>query len=226
MAYTRRYWRRYYRRYYRGKYNNSYTKTRMTRNFKASASNMTQGGTFNISMRSVESVAITSGQNKDNHAILPIASQITQSPMHIQLSNVFDQYRVERLAIRVRPVGDAASPALQQPSILYSAVDRSGFAASATIDQFRTYGSYKETQISGAKDVSPTHTVYVSQSNLVEWSTWSDTKSMVSFPSVALGVFFAYLAANTTVKLSVEYDLQIRYRGVRLDTSAVATRVQ
>lgn len=226
MAYYRRYWRRYWRRYYRGRYMNSAAKTRMTRNFKASANNMTQGGTFNISMRSVETVPVSQGTNKEAHAILPIAASITRSPMHIQLSNVFDQYRVERIAIRVRPIGDASAPALQQPSILYSAVDRSGFADSATLEQFRTYGSYKETQISGAKDVSPVHSVFVSQSNLVEWSTWSDSKSMVNFPTVVMGVFFAYLAADTSVKLSVEYDLQIRYRGVRLDTSAVATRVQ
>lgn len=231
MAYNRRYWRRYYRRYYRGKYN-SYTKSRMTRNFKASANNMTQGGTFNISSRLTaqcvfDSIPVDGANNQSKHTLLNIPAAITQSAMHIQLSNVFDQYRVERLVIRVRPIGDnSQTPSLTQPSLLFTAVDRSGFNASATIDQFRTYGSYKETQISGAKDISPTHTVYVSQSNLVEWTTWSDTKSMVSFPSIALGVFFAHIPANITVNLAVEFDFQIRYRGVRLDTSSVATRLQ
>lgn len=231
MAY-RRYWRRYWRRYYRGRYANSYAKTRMTRNFKASANNMTQGGTFNISSRQTaqcifDTVPSTGSDNVSKSTQLNIPSAITSSAMHIQLSNVFDQYRVERLVIRIRPIGDASqTPSLTQPSLLFTAVDRSGFNANATIDQYRTYGSYKETQISGAKDISPTHTVYVSQSNLVEWTTWSDTKSMVSFPSVALGVFFAHLPANTIVNLAVEFDFQIRYRGVRLDTSSVATRLQ
>ena len=193
----------------------------MTRNFKASASNMTQGGTFNISAHNVLPVDVPSGTNTDKHGSIPVATWIAGSDMHKYLSYVFDQYRIERVVIRCRPIGDSSAPALQQPSILYSCIDRSGFENNVTITSLRTYGSYKETAISGAKDVSPVHTIYMSQSSLVEWTTWTDSKKTCTFPACIAGVFFAFLGANSTVNLSIEIDAQIRYRGVRLDTSQV-----
>lgn len=229
MAYPRRYWRRYYRRYYRGKYS-SYGKTRLSRNFKASANNMTQGGTFNISIHKEDFVALTNNSgtaaSDTKHKEMDLKAWISGSDMHKALSNVFDQYRVEKLTIRIRPVGDSTANILN-PAILFTCMDRTGFAANVPISTLRTYGSYKETQISGAKDVSPTHTCYIGASNLVEWSTYTDSKSMTSFPAVEWGVFCASLAANSNINVyvSIEIDAQIRYRGVRLDTSAVSTRV-
>lgn len=211
-------WRRYWKRYYRRRYN-SYNKTRTTRNFKASASNMTQGGTFNISVRKDTYIPVTASA-KYGFDTLDVAGEIKGSPMHQALSNVFDQYRVEKVTIRIRPVGDSSGNIIN-PSILFSAVDRSGFAANAPITTLRTYGSYKETQITGAKDVSPVHTIYIGQTNLVEFSSYSDSKNAVSFPAVGWGCIFAALAANTDVYFSIEFDCQIRYRGVRYDNSNV-----
>lgn len=216
MAYGRRYWRRYYRRYYRGK--NSYWKTRMTRNFKASANNMTQGGTFNISVRFEDSVTLSS--QAANHKEIDIANKIAASDMHTYLSNVFDQYRVEKLTIRLKPLGDTAT-SLSNPCILFTAMDRTSFANAITQAQIRTYGSYKETMVSGAKDISPTHVCYIGQSNLVEWSTYTDTKNRVSFPHIIWGVNYA-AATSITSAVSVEIDAMVRYRGVRLDTSSVS----
>lgn len=94
MAYGRRYYRRMYRRYYRRKYG-SYAKTRMTRNFKSSALNMTQGGTFNVSVNIPKHLALTKTDNTAyGHEPLNIPAIITGSDMHKYLSNVFDQYRV------------------------------------------------------------------------------------------------------------------------------------
>lgn len=218
MAYNRRYWRRYYRRYYRGKYNNSYYKTRMSRNFKASANNMTQGGTFNISVRFEDSVTLST--QAANHKEIDIANKIAASDMHSYLSNVFDQYRVEKLTIRIKPLGDTAT-SLSNPCILFTAMDRTSFAAGISQAQIRTYGSYKETMVSGAKDISPTHTCYIGQSNLVEWSTYTDTKNRVTFPHIIWGVNYA-AATSITSAVSIEIDAMVRYRGVRLDTSAVS----
>lgn len=212
-------WRRYWKRYYRRRYGTSFSKTRTTRNFKASAQNMTQGGTFNISVRMDDHLDVTSS-SKFAFKPLDVSGSIKTSPMHQALSNVFDQYRVEKVAIRIRPIGDSTGAVLN-PSILFSAVDRSGFSPSAAIETIRTYGSYKETQITGAKDVSPVHSIYIGQTNLVEFSSYSDTKNAVSFPAVGWGCTFAALAANTTVYFSIELDCQIRYRGVRYDNTSV-----
>ena len=242
MAYGRRYWRRYYRRYYRGKYGygsyggSSANKLAMSRNFKASAKNMTQGGTFNISVRKIFNVTIGNGDTSYYNEF-PVAAEIKGSDMHTYLSAVFDQYRIEKVAIRIRPCGDNQAQSLAtgignnaypdgqfmtNPAILFSCVDRSGFAQNPPLSTLRTYGSYKESQISGARDVSPTHYIAIGASNLVEWSTYTDTKVQASFPHVYLGVSFAKaLSADRTIYLSVEVDAQIRYRGVRLDLTDV-----
>lgn len=219
MAYGRRYWRRYYRRYYRNRYNSSYGKTRMTRNFKSSALNMTQGGTFNISCHLDQNHQFTSTALEFVFG-LDVGAAIKNSNMHKALSNVFDQYRVEKCTIRIRPVGDSTGTVIN-PAILFSCLDRSGFSQNATLAELRTYGSYKETQITGAKDVSPTHNIYIGATNLVEFTTYHDTKNKAAFPSIAWGAAFAALSGNVTAYFSIEMDCQIRYRGVRYDPSQV-----
>ena len=217
MAYGRRFWRRYYRRYYRGKYS-SYGKTKLSKNFKASANNMTQGGTFNISVRFEDNVALSSQQAK--WKAIDVAGKIATSDMHTYLSNVFDQYRIEKLIIRIKPVGETGA-GITVPCILFTAMDRTSFNANITVDQIRTYGSYKETMVSGSKDISPTHYVNIGQSNLVEWTTYTDTKNKASFPSLIWGLNYAANVSNTSY-VSIEIDAMIRYRGVRLDTAAVS----
>lgn len=223
MAYGRRYWRRYYRRYYRGRYNSLY-KTRLSRNFKASANNMTQGGTFNISCHVTDELTIpatTTGSYKPFN----IATTISASDMHRYLSNVFDQYRVEKLSIKLRPLGDSLT-ALGNPAILFTCVDRTGFAQNVDVNTLKTYGSYRETMVSGSKDVSPTHYVNIGASNLVEFTTYTDSKRTVSFPTFVWGSYFAGRpSASITVAVSIEIDAQVRYRGVRLDTGNVSTQV-
>ena len=222
MAYGRR-WKRYYRRYYRNRYSSA-NKLKLSRNFKASANNMTQGGTFNISVHDTDTVEILSGR-AGNFKAVNLPAKISSSQMHKYLSYVFDQYRVEKLNIRIRPLGDSIAT-LGNPAILFTCVDRTGFAASADIDVIKTYGSYRETMVSGSKDVSPTHYVAIGASNLVEFSAYTDTKRTVSFPNFIWGFYFAAnVNANTTVAVSIEIDAQVRYRGVRLDTGAVSTQV-
>lgn len=215
--------RRFWRRYYKGKYS-SYGKLKLSRNFKASANNMTQGGTFNISVHDTDNFTISSGSNF-NFKSVNLPAKISGSDMHRYLSNVFDQYRVEKLNIKIRPLGDSIV-ALGNPAILFTCVDRTGFAAGTNLATIKTYGSYRETMVSGSKDVSPTHFVAIGASNLFEYTIYTDTKKTVSFPNFIWGLYYAgNVNANTTIAVSIEIDAQVRYRGVRLDTGDVSTQV-
>ena len=228
MAYGRSFYRRYYRGYYRRKYRNSASKIRMSRNFKASAQNMTQGGTFNISTRINFPITLSTG-SLTAYLELFVSRAIFNSPMHRIFSCGFDQYRVEKCSIKVRYTGnnialnDATDSAdTTNPAILFSCVDRTGFQNNIPIDALRTYGSYRETQLSGARDVSPVHYVPIGQSNLVEYTTYHDSKEAAPFPHVYLGVNVPKVfSSDATYFFSVEIDSQVRYRGVRLDTSGV-----
>ena len=218
------YYDKRYGLYYRGRYSNSIGKTRISKVVKASAGNMTQGGTFTVSAHADLTFTVPQGQSTGFNT-LDIPAMISGCSMHNALSNVFDQYKVEKMLIKLRPAGDNVN-GLTAPSLLFSVVDRSGFADTVTLASLRTYGSYKETQISGAKDVSPVHYISIGQSNLVEFGTYSDTKKMVQFPYVYAGVHFASaVAQQIIVAVSCEIEAQVRYRGVRLDTSAVLTRI-
>ena len=222
MAYGRR-WRRYYRRYYKSRYSSA-NKLKLSRNFKASANNMTQGGTFNISVHTTDQITITATHNA-SFKPFNLPSKISASEMHRYLSNVFDQYRIEKLNVKIRPLGDSIT-SLGNPAILFTCVDRTGFAAGADISTIKTYGSYRETMVSGSKDVSPTHYVAIGASNLVEFSAYTDTKRTVTFPNFIWGMYFAgNVTNNVDLAVSIEVDAQVRYRGVRLDTGAVATQV-
>lgn len=224
MPYGRRFWRRYYRRYYRGRYSNSIGKTRISKVVKASAANMTQGGTFTISAHADLSFTVPQGQST-GFSTLDIPAMISGCSMHTALSNVFDQYKVDKMLIKLRPAGDSIA-GTTQPALLFSVVDRSGFPNTVTLPTLRSYGSYKETQISGAKDVSPVHYISIGQSNLVEFGSYSDTKKMVQFPYVYAGIHFATaINQQVIIAVSCEIEAQVRYRGVRLDTSAVLTRI-
>lgn len=218
--------RNFYRR--RARITRSVKAVTTSRAFKASASNMTQNGRFNISVKTT--VGIPIAQNEAVGTIkVDVPNQILTSDMHKQLSNVFDQYKIEKCVIKFSPInvlsltpdeGDIVLPAY---AAFFSCVDRSGFAAAVTVGQLRTYGSYKETTWPVNGDSITPHVVSIGQSDLVSRSEYYDTKQRAKFPEVMVGYEFASGVSHdaVTVNISVEFDVMIRYRGVRLDTTGV-----
>ena len=228
MAYKRRSYAGRKTYYKRGKMSRSVRAITTSRAFKASAMNMTQNGKFNVNVRTTIGLSwggseLTPVQFAFND--LDIPALLAASDMHRQLSNVFDQYKIEKATVKILPnIGPAAPTNATSYISFFSVVDRTGFN-SPTIDQLRSYGSYKETNWSWNDSPAP-HMVYIGQSDVVSKSTYYDTKSTAVFPKVKVG---GDLGASQTTSLawtfSVEIDAQVRYRGVRLDTSSVSTRL-
>lgn len=197
--------------------------------FKASAANMTQNGKFNINVRSV--VTITwSGSSTSPVAIatnsVDVPALISSSPMHRQLSNVFDQYKIEKATIKFLPqYGNSPEASVLSFLNFFSVVDRTGFNT-VNIDQLRSYGSYKETTFSLTGDTPAPHMVYIGQADVVGKSTYYDTKTTASFPRIMVGGDIGNpIATEKSFTFSIEIDASVRYRGVRLDTSNVSTRL-
>lgn len=220
-----RYIRSYGRRY------SSVGKIRTTRNVRASAQNMTQGGKFTITAHDVATLTINQA-NQGTGQVLELPTLIRNSPMHKNLSNVFDQYRVEKLILKVRDAGTSTANGYTctMLPVVCSIVDRTGLAGGLNLDQMRTYSSYKETLLSANNDISPTHTVYIGASTLVESSEYFDTKQTANFPKVYLAVVLPSVIPNSadaehpysyTRQLSIDVEAQVRYRGVRLDTTVI-----
>lgn len=222
MFYPKRYNNFYYKPYRK---NSSVGKITMSRNFKASAQNMTQNGLFNISVRNADPITIPQDESS-NWKKLDVPALISSSAMHRQLSNVFDQYRIEKVTIRIKPLANTkvASASTVQPFMnCFSVVDRSGLSEGLTLADLRTYASYKETVWSMNGDTPAPHSLYIGQADLVSRTEYFDSKKTAGFPTVAFGIDLGLPGSEaTTVKFSIEIDAAVRYRGVRLDTSNVS----
>lgn len=216
-----RYIRSYGRRY------SSAGKIRTSRNVRASAQNMTQGGKFTVTAH--ETVTLTIPRNSGGQGQTKnIATLILTSSMHRNLSNVFDQYRIEKAAIKLKDAGVTLGGGYEtnQLPVLSSIVDRTGLAAGIDLNAMRTYSSYKETSLSANNDISPTHTIYIGASNIVEATTYYDTKQISNFPQIYIAISLPTNVPNVedysyTRTFTMDIEAQVRYRGVRLDTRGV-----
>lgn len=227
MAYSRYYRYGYGRRYGYRRKARSVRAITTSRNFKASAANMTQNGLFSINVRN--EIQGNIAQNlRYGTSLLDVPAIISQSPMHLQLSNVFDQYKIEKVSIKFRPIynSDAIPASAYGAQTFFTCIDRSGFSANVDLAQLQTYQSYKESNWSLTGETNMPHYVNIGQTDVVGKSTYFDSKNTSTFPKVAYGVILPQPVSEAQLfKYSVEIDAQVRYRGVRLDTSSVSTRV-
>lgn len=221
---------RKYNKFYRKNYNwsryryNGNRKLKMSRGFKNSAANMTQNGMFNINV--VFPVTLNCQALRSNGAVSPyyggfsvvdVPGSLFTSPMHAALKKVFDQYRIEKVNVKVALGALGASSGVGS---LFACVDRTGFDTATAETQFdlaniRSYGSYKERAVSGDTTASGALNMPISQTDVVGLSLYRDTYSTVTFPKVLVGYSVLQEFTNT-VNLQIEIDAQVRYRGVRL----------
>lgn len=138
---------------------------------------MTQNGLFNINVKVNHSSTIPEGTAFTSIGV-DLGNLIAASPMHAQLSNTFDQYKIEKLSIKIRPTGNTVPQAANAAAYLtlFTAIDKTGFAAQLTLEAIRTYQSYKETVYPSNGDTSPTHYVNIGPTDIVDKSTYYDTK--------------------------------------------------
>ena len=215
------------RKYYYKRAKSRSTKAITTsRAFKASAANMTQNGKFNVSTKFTTTLNVP--LNEASVMVkLDVANAIVLADMHRQLSNVFDQYRIEKCSLKFNLLINSTNINTGYAHVaFFTACDRSGFATNATVGSMRTYGSYKESTWSLNGDTNPPHYVNVGQADLVSKSEYYDSKKKAAFPEVVAGVDLGEAVTEAkAITVTCEVDAQIRYRGVRLDTTGVLARV-
>lgn len=221
MAYS---YRKYgYFKYGKKGYNWKRKRLTPTKAFKRSAANMTQNGVFNVSNSASTGGTLTAlvkgGVPSGEYGVIntiDVASLILASPMHKALQKVFDQYRIEKVTIKLALTGVSSNEAT--PLTMFSCVDRSGFAVEdKDLDSIRSYGSYKERQVNGDRAASQPLIVNISQTDVVGLSLYRDTYAKTTFPEVLAGVCTNQSTMNgVNVGVRFEIDAMIRYRGVRL----------
>lgn len=221
MAYS---YRKYgYFKYGKKGYNWKRKKLTPSKGFRRSAANMTQNGVFNVSNSYAAGGTLTvlqkGGIASGEYGLITtadIAQIILDSPMHKALRKVFDQYRIEKVTIKLALTGIASDTAT--PLTMFSCVDRTGFASEdRDLDSIRSYGSYKERQVNGDRAASQPLIINISQTDVVGLSLYRDTYAKATFPQLLAGVCTNQSTmANVNVAVRFEIDAMIRYRGVRL----------
>lgn len=233
MAWGRFYKYSYGKRYGYGAKKRSVKAITQSKSFKASAANMTQNGVFNISVRdTIPLVVATATDTKIG--LFDIAAKIASADMHTQLSNVFDEYKIEKVSLKLSPAGHTTL-ALQDDYTnayieFFTCIDRTGFATTEgaandrlTVEKVRTYQSFKSINWPSNGDTASKMYVNIGQSDIVNKSTYYDTKGKAVIPQLVAGVALPadVVNQNTTFNFNIEIDAQVRYRGVRYDNRAV-----
>jgi len=219
--------------YYSGarkSYKRSYGKSRFggkkwfNRNNKSSYQ-MTNFQNVQITVNTTLSQSIITGSTGYQGLVSP-ATILTGAAMHSAMSNVYDQFRIRKVTVKVIPTGTSAGN--QVYSTFYSILDRNGFPNPLpTLATLQTYSSYKQTPYAGtASNKAPTHWVSWENNTMFEKSRYFSTKMTPLSANLIMGT---YLPSNATADVSLAYSLvwnfDISYRGIRADTSAISANV-
>lgn len=184
-------------------------------------------GGQNVQITAVETFTLTVPIGSATiHSEIPIATSLTNSVMHQNMSNVYDQFRIRKITMKFQPTGTpGGADANKLYSTFYTAMDRNGFADGITLEQIRTYQSYKQTvYAANASNKAPVHYVSWTNNTLFEKSRYFNTKLTPTTETVLAGVALpgnvAAAPAPFGFTVTIQYDLT--YRGLRADTSNIA----
>lgn len=165
--------------------------------------------------------------NSGFQTLVSAATVLTSAAMHTQMSNVYDQFRIRKVTLKVIPVTTTAGGNVY--STFYSVLDRNGFTNPLpNLSTLQTYSSYKQTAYSGtASNKAPTHWVSWENNTMFEKSRYFSTKLTPVTASLVMGTYFP---VNVTVnpieiKYSLVWHFDITYRGIRADTSEISANI-
>lgn len=219
--------------YYSGarkSYRRSYGKSRFggkkwfNRNNK-SAYQMTNFQNVQITVTNNLNHAINTGTNGVQQSV-SVSTALTTSPMHVAMSNVYDQFRIRKVTLKVIPLSTTAGTGSY--STFYTVLDRNGFPAELPpLATLQTYSSYKQTSYSGtASNKAPTHWISWENNTMFEKSRYFSTKMLPTTASVVMGSYLPSSAIDTVyLNYSLVWNFDITYRGIRVDASAITSNI-
>lgn len=160
---------------------------------------------------------------------LDVAALLTSSPMHLQLSNCFDQYKILNYVISISLKGIDGSIPLTNDNFddveaygnLFTIVDRTSIKDTTNIDALRCYSSFREIllPLDGSSVTDYKRQILVNNS-------YCDTKNTASIPLLYYGVSINQSIVNRlTFRFNINFKFDVIYRGVRFDDSYVTTRI-
>lgn len=155
---------------------------------------------------------------------IDVGNELKSAAMHVAMSNVYDQFRVRKVTIKITPASTTAADAVY--ATLFTVFDRNGFAAGVSVDSLQTYSSYKQTAYStNATNKAPVHYVSWENNTLFEKSRYFSTKLKPQAGHLAIGnTLSAAPSVATPMNLvyNISWTFDVTYRGLRADSSLIA----
>lgn len=157
--------------------------------------------------------------------LIDVGNELRIAPMHVAMSNVYDQFRVRKVTLKITPASTVNSDPVY--TTFFTVFDRNGFAAGVNVASLQTYSSYKQTAYSAnATNKAPVHYVSWENNTLFEKSRYYPTKSKPQAGFIETGSSLP-VAPNAAVTLTynISWTFDITYRGLRADSSEIADAV-
>lgn len=158
---------------------------------------------------------------------LNIGEVLRLAPMHVAMSNVYDQFRVRKVTLKITPSSTTEQSTAY--ATLFTVFDRNGFPQDVSLESLLTYSSYKQTAYSmTASNKAPIHYVSWENNTLFEKSRYYSTKLKPQAGYIAVGTMLpAPLTQDSAVKLiyNISWTFDITYRGLRMDPSVIGTTI-
>lgn len=173
---------------------------------------------------SMTSAALVGGLG-GNYTISDVGRQISLSQMHIAMSNVYDQFRIRKVVLKVTPNSAPFVSGAENSNLyynLFSVLDRNGFKDEISIAELQTYQSYKQTAYAGTTSnaVRPHYHTYYN-SSLFQKSRWYSTKKVPEEAKMAVGIWGGGGLVNKVCTFQFEWTFDVTYRGLRSNTADI-----
>lgn len=154
---------------------------------------------------------------------IPLYSLLTSRTVHLAMSNIWDQFKVEGVTIEYTVNGVTTSGAINNCK-LFTVTDKGTIGKNINFTQLSTYDTYKSTACAtSVSNAVPVHRVEYSDS-----SSWISTKNTPSTPTILFGIFMVpngQATYTSTISLNASFRYTVVYDKARLDNSYVQTYV-
>lgn len=158
---------------------------------------------------------------------MEVGNVLRTAPMHMAMSNVYDQCRVRKVTLKITPASSNAADSTY--TTLFTAFDRNGFPEGVTAQTLQTYSSYKQTAYSAnTTNKAPVHYVSWENNSLFEKSRYFSTKTKPQTGYIVVGSGLPVApGAGNSVKLmyNICWTFDITYRGLRADSSEIVNAI-
>lgn len=146
----------------------------------------------------------------------PLLSMLTNSDVHLSMSNVWDRYRVKDVHIdyTISPTANSSRERNPTSIVLFTVYDSHVTGQNITLKQLQTYDTYTSTTVSTVPDNPSPHHI----TRYEEYHRRTNTKITPLTPTFLFGVYTGTFA-KMHFQASLQFRFTVEYSGSRFDNS-------